>query len=516
MSRLRSARLAVALTAALFPIGQGLPFAFVFANEANGVAVVAHPIGYDGTGGTLTVTVGILASSDNASDMVTPTQNVVATWNALNATTGNLMFGIDNSVPPNSFDFESVLLHELGHSLGLAHPNLGFQDPEVTGSNTEYTQSTDGPDGSFDFGVGPDGIRGSADDVRGDDVNLNYFDRASNNPFALAATVDRTTYSRDVGDLPPGSAFSVNAARAVGAVTGFPNTEAVMQQGTRNDETQRTLSADDVAGIRYAATGLDETAGTADDYTLVIEYVGLVNAQADADITVQFDDSETAFAVSRSSGRFLATDHVAITSNNIFFNDGSAWFYNTTILPVALVDFAAAPLEDGGVAVSWATAAEYDHAYFEVHRSRDLTTWQSLGRVDDPEAIDRASLRRYGYHDANAEAGGYYYRLRAVATDGSHEDADAVYVDLGVATFGVVLSGNPLSAASCAELHVESASAIDLSVVDVGGRVVTWWTQVAGAGVTAIELDRLLGLPAGTYYLQAETRGERVVVPFVR
>ena len=46
-------------------------FAFVFAGETFGIDIVTHPIGYTGTGGILTVTVGIDPTSANASQMVT-------------------------------------------------------------------------------------------------------------------------------------------------------------------------------------------------------------------------------------------------------------------------------------------------------------------------------------------------------------------------------------------------------------------------------------------------------------
>ena len=50
--------------------------------------------------------------------------------------------------------------------------------------------------------------------------------------------VDAASYSRDLNDLPPGDLFTANADRTVGTlVFGFPNSEAIMQQGAFfNDE----------------------------------------------------------------------------------------------------------------------------------------------------------------------------------------------------------------------------------------------------------------------------------------
>lgn len=301
-------------------------FAYIFAGEANGIDIVTHPIGYTGVGGALNLTIGIDPTSVNFADMVISTQNVINTWNGQAVTTGNLVSG---PLPSGSFDFESVLLHEMGHSLGLSHVNAASESG-LAGANANYTKATNGADNVFNINAGVDGVIGTADDVRGDDVNLNYFKRTDNDPFTIAGTVDSTTYSRDLADLPAGDLFSTNADRDVATLLGYANTEAAMQQGTFNAEHQRTLAADDVAGIRYAESGLDEIAGTADDYDLTLSYVvwdGMAGSRPD--IVIDFDNS-TGFAVSQSGGTFLSADHLAITTNNILFNDTFSWYFNDT------------------------------------------------------------------------------------------------------------------------------------------------------------------------------------------
>lgn len=380
-------------------------FAYIFAGEGNGIDVITHPIGYTGTGGNLFVTVGVDPTSTNAANMLISVQNVVNTWNGMTPTTSNLgevLLSADNSVvagggpvaqmssgslisqasdtpalvhsscscyscaavqaslstaqsgtPGGSqVDFESVLLHEMGHSIGLAHPNAATESG-LPSTSHNYTKATDGANNVFDLNPGPDGVIGSHDDIRGDDVNLNYFHKATNDPFATAnanGVVDSTTYSRDVTDLPVGDTFSTNADRTVSTLLRYnePGTEAVMQQGTFGGETQRTLTADDVAGIKYAESGLDEIAGTADDYNLILVYNGL---DASADIVIDFDNAETGFAVSKSTGAFLPDDHIRITSNDIYFNTGFNWYFNDelTVIPEPNT---LAPLAIGGLLVA--------------------------------------------------------------------------------------------------------------------------------------------------------------------
>ena len=226
--------------------------AYIFAGDANGLDSITHPQGYTGTGGPLNISVAIDPMSANASAMEISVQNIVNTFNGLVATTGNLVIGGGNNIPSNAFDFESIALHELGHSLGLAHPNAASESGLID-SDRNYTKATNGVDNVFNLNDGADNVIGSSDDIRGDDVNLHWFRTSNNNPFTIEGTVDGTTYSRDSANLPSGHTFATNADRDVSALLGVSNTEAVMQQGTNFDEAQRTLTHDDVATLRIGS-----------------------------------------------------------------------------------------------------------------------------------------------------------------------------------------------------------------------------------------------------------------------
>ena len=301
---------------------------FTFAGDSNGADVVTHPMGYTGTGGTLTVSVCIDSSSPDAANMEIPVRNIVANWNARVPTKGNLVSGAASELSSSEFDFESVALHEVGHCIGLDHTNAATESG-LSGKHRNHTRAADGPNGSFDLDAGADGVIGSADDVRGDDVNLHWFRTATNDPFTIDSVIDSTTYSQDLADLPVGDLFPANADRSVANLLGVGNSEAVMQQGTFSGESQRTLVHDDIATLRFAMSGLNEIEGDSDDYDLVLDYIGQA---ASCDIKIGFDDAETGFAVCKTTGVFLNADHIRISSAKVYFNTGFNWYFNSSLL----------------------------------------------------------------------------------------------------------------------------------------------------------------------------------------
>ena len=312
----------------MFSVGLGVVHVnagvFGFA-DTQGADVVTHPAGYQGVGGKLIVTVGVSPASPHADEMLIPIQNAINTWNRLQPTITNL----DNSIPRNQFDFESVALHEIGHCMGLAHPNLASESG-LAGINKNYTKTIRGINNVFDVNSGADGVIGSSDDVRGDDINLHWFRKKDNNPFTIDDVVDKTTYSRLLSDLPAKHLFATNGDRDVAASLGVANTESVMQQGIFAGETRRFLSADDAATLRLGMSGLDMTAGTADDYTVTLRFDGFTDA---ADIVFNFDDMAS-FAACSMTGIFISPNHLRVDSGaRISFNTGFSWFFNNESTP---------------------------------------------------------------------------------------------------------------------------------------------------------------------------------------
>lgn len=310
---------------ALLLVGEAYAGVYIFTTHFDNAEMVTHPPGYDGTQEELVVSVCIDPESEARDELVIPLENVIRSWNGLEATTGNRSLPADNNVPSDHVDVESVLLHEIGHCIGLGHPNLDNMSG-VEPNERRFTNSKEGANESWDLDSGSDGVQGSSQDERGDDVNLHWFAKAHNDPFVVEDVVDLSTYSVHLSDLPDGHGFAANANTGVGQLLGKPDTESVMLQGISPGTATRELAADDVAMIRLASTGLDGTQDTDADYEVVLEFVGEDDS---CDISVEM--GEYAFAYCSASGAPIeGSDHFAITQATIHLGPQSTfnWFFN--------------------------------------------------------------------------------------------------------------------------------------------------------------------------------------------
>lgn len=293
-------------------------FSYVMAGKRLAPDAIVHPAGYDGSGGPLQMTVALHPEFANLEEKVEfSLVEAVSIWNSLLVATESLGPSVEIA-DPKGVDFFGTVIHEIGHTLGLAHPAAG-RTPGLRRVRGKFAASTPGPDGKENFDPGPDGIAGTHDDERGDDVNLHYFKRADNNPFTLPAEgiFDSTTYSREPEDLPAGSTSAVVGDRAIAATEeyGLENTETLMMTGgsLRSGRVRRALGADDVAGIRFAMSGIDEIQGTRDDYRIELEYIGVDD---EADILIRFD-GESPFAAAGIATERIEGNHYAMQPGRV-------------------------------------------------------------------------------------------------------------------------------------------------------------------------------------------------------
>ena len=169
-------------------------------------------------------------------------------------------------------------------------------------------------------------------------------------------------------------------------------------------------------------------------------------------------------------------------------------------LPVTWLDFQAEATAQQTVELEWATATEQNNAYFEVERSRDGKSFESIGRVEG--AGTTMQQQAYTYLDRMPNAGINYYRLRQVDYDGSYVYSDVKAVTLSTVAEDLRLYPVPTTGVlnyTTADL----ASIRAVYVYDVVGRLLLTDRQPDGI----LHLDRL---QAGNYVVVFELEGRQI------
>ena len=198
-------------------------------------------------------------------------------------------------------------------------------------------------------------------------------------------------------------------------------------------------------------------------------------------------------------GPFPATG-IDATAGSVTFSgiDEFSQFYlsrsNNAVLPVEWLDFTARAEGRVGVRLDWATALEINNAGFDVERSTDGRTFQTIGWVPGQ---NKASHYEFLDRELPAAAAVLYYRLRQVDTDGrqSYSGVRSVVLER---PGGYVLFPNPATEAVTLTTAAPSGASVTVRLLDVLGRPV-WERRFAAT--TTRELD-LSTLARGTYLVE--------------
>lgn len=280
-----------------------------------GAFAITHPPGYTGISQPV-VSVDVCVSQlAPYHDLTNVTLNALSLWSAMTPILGNCEPFCSLPEDPNPeagfFDAASVVLHEIGHVLGLDHPNLRFEDPAVEGTfvHSSFSAAYDGaPAGVL---IGSDGVRGSRDDFMDDlfgttAVNVNWFRELDNDPFAIdSEVIDIDHYSRATNtQLPAGSDWAANANFCYGFQAGHARTHSVMYSTITNLMAYSGLAADDVNAMKMQRAGEDRLAATGDDYSLVLNFV---TECQDAEIEVTWGPDLSSSTLGSTASRVVPT-----------------------------------------------------------------------------------------------------------------------------------------------------------------------------------------------------------------
>lgn len=209
-----------------------------------------------------------------------------------------------------------------------------------------------------------------------------------------------------------------------------------------------------------------------------------------------FDPGDVTVTVTNNCGTATDTEYVFVNEDCGAINP----------LPVELINFNGAATAQG-ISLNWSTATEKNNDRFEVQRSQDGRSFETVGTVKGNG--NSSNVLKYNFLDKNAANGLNYYRLRQVDFDGKFEFSKVIAVNgKGGKDAGITVYPNP-STDGVFNVRTAEPTTATLQILDMSGRVLHT-RQITNA--TEINVDgRSLGMRPGLYLVNLKA-GDKVSV----
>ncbi len=195
------------------------------------------------------------------------------------------------------------------------------------------------------------------------------------------------------------------------------------------------------------------------------------------------------------SGASSAASTIRTSMSN--FSDFATVQYGNP-LPITLVSFIAEE-KHSGVMCSWITSSEINNDHFQIGRSRNGFSFETIGKVRG--AGNSNITLNYEYFDPNPLTGINYYRLTQVDYNGQFTHSDVVAVKIDKGDNDIYVFPNPADE----QLHVEFNSHVegifDITIEDGLGQTAMLLKQNVSSGLNQI-LINIHSLESGVYNLK--------------
>lgn len=183
----------------------------------------------------------------------------------------------------------------------------------------------------------------------------------------------------------------------------------------------------------------------------------------------------------------------------------------STSLPVEISSFVGY-LKDNAMELKWIVASELNNDYYEIQRSRDGKSFETIGRVLGAGTSNRTLV--YDYIDNAPLNGNNYYRLKQVDFDGSFEYSKIVvaYFDtpMGVNVYPTVANST-----TTVSIDVALASAVQVSILNIHGKPIKSFIRPLNRGYNKIIVN-VSDLTPGVYLVSIEQNKTQKNLKFIK
>ena len=180
-----------------------------------------------------------------------------------------------------------------------------------------------------------------------------------------------------------------------------------------------------------------------------------------------------------------------------FWGDFAIGFGNSP-LPVEWLSFDAKSISST-VLLQWKTASESGNDYFNVERSSDGTSFETIGQVQGNGSTN--TISSYSFTDYSPGQGLLYYRLQQVDIDGQFERSKIVPVRIGDGVSTPQLFPNPVHDQTWVMLYANESKLSVLEIMNTAGQIILSQAVSLQEGNNTVSLQFGL-LPEGVYFLR--------------
>ena len=180
-------------------------------------------------------------------------------------------------------------------------------------------------------------------------------------------------------------------------------------------------------------------------------------------------------------------------------------------LPIELLSFNAVKKGETAV-ISWVTLTELDNEYYEVERSDDGITFNTIGKVEG--AGTTYQKQDYSFTDVRPLSGLNYYRLKQIDYDGKFSYSRVKSLNFEDGNSQLSLYPNPARDEVALTTGVKKGD-VTLMIIDSKGQEVFTQTYEPGDWKTSTKLD-LKDMVEGMYLIKIQEEKRTESARFVK
>ncbi len=178
-------------------------------------------------------------------------------------------------------------------------------------------------------------------------------------------------------------------------------------------------------------------------------------------------------------------------------------------LPVQFLGINAAQ-KGSGVNVSWSTSFEQNNQYFNVERSVNGTTWETINTVASKG--NSSVVVNYSAYDAKPNAGVNLYRIKQFDLDGRVSTSSVAKIKVNIDKTTANVLANPFINDIVIDFLSKNTEMVSVRVLDITGKLISLDNIKVNSGSSRIQLSKAAQLNSGMYILSiADAEGNTIL-----